>query len=275
LGKQYSSSVLANGLVYMPNDEGVITVIKPGPTFEYIAKNSIGERMNASPAISNGKIYLRGDKHLFCIGTKDFNKTNESKGFPFSELKFTDVGAATKAGKVSVNNNEINIIAGGSDIGGTNDEFNFAYTKLKGDFDVNVQILSLSKAHQYTKAGIMARADISDNSEHVYFQVFPDNSPRNKNNGGCEFQYRLEKGGEMKAIYPNAETAGNQFDVNFPSTWIRLKRQGNIFESYISNDKKTWKLYSTYTQKLPNELLVGLAVTSHNSAEFTTAGFAQ
>jgi outer membrane protein assembly factor BamB len=68
LGRQYASAVLAGGLVYMPNDDGVITVIKPGPKFEPVAKNSIGERMNASPAISNGKIYLRGDKHLFCIG---------------------------------------------------------------------------------------------------------------------------------------------------------------------------------------------------------------
>jgi outer membrane protein assembly factor BamB len=68
MGRQYSSSVLANGLVYMPNDEGLITVIKPGPTFEAIARNSIGERMNASPALSNGKIFLRGDKHIFCIG---------------------------------------------------------------------------------------------------------------------------------------------------------------------------------------------------------------
>jgi hypothetical protein len=54
----------------MPNDQGVITVIKPGSTFEAVARNAIGERMNASPAISNGKIYLRGDKHLFCIGSK-------------------------------------------------------------------------------------------------------------------------------------------------------------------------------------------------------------
>lgn len=68
LGRQYSSPVLADGLVYMPNDEGLITVIKPGPTFESVANNAIGERMNASPAISNGKIYLRGDTHLFCIG---------------------------------------------------------------------------------------------------------------------------------------------------------------------------------------------------------------
>jgi outer membrane protein assembly factor BamB len=67
LGMQYSSPVIANGLVYMPNDEGVITVIKPGPKFEYIAKNLIGEKMFASPAISNGKIYLRGYQHLFCI----------------------------------------------------------------------------------------------------------------------------------------------------------------------------------------------------------------
>jgi outer membrane protein assembly factor BamB len=71
LGKQYSSPVFANGLVYMPNDEGVITVIKPGTAFESVAQNAIGERMNASPAISNGRIYLRGEKHLFCIGTKN------------------------------------------------------------------------------------------------------------------------------------------------------------------------------------------------------------
>ncbi len=71
LGKQYSSPVLANGLVYMPNDEGTITVIKPGASFEVIAKNSIGEKMNASPAISNGRIYLRGEQHIYCIGSKE------------------------------------------------------------------------------------------------------------------------------------------------------------------------------------------------------------
>jgi outer membrane protein assembly factor BamB len=71
LGRQYASPVLADGLVYMPNDEGVITIIKPGDSFNVISKNPIGERMNASPAISNGKIYLRGDKNLYCIGSKD------------------------------------------------------------------------------------------------------------------------------------------------------------------------------------------------------------
>jgi outer membrane protein assembly factor BamB len=70
MGKQYASPVLAGGLVYMPSDEGVITVIKPGSEFKEIAKNRMGEKMYASPAISNGKLYLRGFQHIFCIGNK-------------------------------------------------------------------------------------------------------------------------------------------------------------------------------------------------------------
>lgn len=201
------------------------------------------------------------------------SKKDKSKIIPFSELKFTDIGTATKPGKVTIKKDEVEVVAGGADIWGKNDEFYFGYMKIEGDFDVSVQIKSLSKAHQYTKAGIMARVDLSDNCQHTFFQVFPDNSSRNKNKGGCEFQYRLEKGGEMKAIYPNPETAGNKFDVNFPNTWIRLKRIGDVFESYISSDNKKWELYSSFEQKLPSGLLVGLAVTSHNSDDFTTAVF--
>jgi hypothetical protein len=191
----------------------------------------------------------------------------------FSDFIYTDIGVATKPGTAAINSNEIKIMAAGADIWGTHDEFLFGYKKLTGNFDISVQILSLDKPHQYTKAGLMARADLSDSSQHVYFQVFPDNSPRNKNNGGCEFQYRSVKAGDMKAIYPDPETAGNQFDVDFPDTWIRLKRQGDVFESYFSKDNKTWKLYSSFTLVMPAELFVGTAVTSHNSTEYTTAGF--
>ncbi|HEY3390933.1 MAG TPA: hypothetical protein VGK38_15245 [Prolixibacteraceae bacterium] len=189
------------------------------------------------------------------------------------KLNQTDIGNPAIVGKFGINESGFDITAGGADIWGTKDEFHFSYQKLKGDFDFSVNVLGLSAANQYTKAGIMARVDSSDNSQHVYFQVFPDNSPRNKNNGGCEFQYRLAKGGEMKAIYPDPKTAGNQFNVAFPNTWIRLKRNGDIFESYFSNDNKTWKRYSTFLQKMPKELLVGLAVTSHNAKGATTAKF--
>jgi len=41
----------------------------------------------------------------------------------------------------------------------------------------------------------------------------------------------------------------------------------------MSNDNKTWHLYSTFEQKMPEKLVVGLAVTSHDSAKYTTASF--
>lgn len=192
----------------------------------------------------------------------------------FSELKFKDIGKETRTGNTTINKDELEIVAGGADIWGKHDEFRFGYKKIQGDFDVCIRILSLNASHLYTKAGIMARCDLSDSSTHVFYQVFPDNSPRNNNNGGCEFQYRSEKAAEMKAIYPDSKTAGHRFDISFPDTWIRLKRKGDVFESYLSKDSKNWALYSALSLKLPHDLFVGLAVTAHTSDAFTKARFA-
>lgn len=68
LGKHHASPVSANGLVYLLNDNGVMNIIKLGPRFERLAQNELGQATYASPAISEGQIFLRGAKHLFCIG---------------------------------------------------------------------------------------------------------------------------------------------------------------------------------------------------------------
>jgi hypothetical protein len=68
VGESHASLVAADGLVYFLNDEGVTTVVKPGPKFEAVARNEIGERCFASPALSAGRIFLRGDRSLFCLG---------------------------------------------------------------------------------------------------------------------------------------------------------------------------------------------------------------
>jgi outer membrane protein assembly factor BamB len=68
VGGHHASLVSANGLVYFLSDEGVTRVIKPEPDFDLIAQNELGEPCFASPAISQGGIFLRGDKHLYCIG---------------------------------------------------------------------------------------------------------------------------------------------------------------------------------------------------------------
>ncbi len=79
LGEQHASLVSANGLVYFLNDEGVMNVVRAAPQFEPIAKNSIGEKTFPSPAISNGQIFLRSEKHLFCIGNSPVNGPQASR----------------------------------------------------------------------------------------------------------------------------------------------------------------------------------------------------
>ncbi|MDR3403497.1 MAG: PQQ-binding-like beta-propeller repeat protein [Chthoniobacter sp.] len=66
----HSSPVSANGLVYLTTDDGVSTVVKPGPTYQEVAYNALGESTFSSPAISNGHLFLRGSKHLYCFGPK-------------------------------------------------------------------------------------------------------------------------------------------------------------------------------------------------------------
>ena len=68
LGEHHASLVSAEGRVYFLNDNGVMNVVQPGPRFERVAQNELGEKTFASPAISQGQLFLRGDKHLFCIG---------------------------------------------------------------------------------------------------------------------------------------------------------------------------------------------------------------
>jgi len=69
-GGHSPSPVSADGLVYFVSDRGVTTIIRPSETFAVIAKNELGEPVSASPAISQGQIFLRTHQHLYCIGYK-------------------------------------------------------------------------------------------------------------------------------------------------------------------------------------------------------------
>jgi hypothetical protein len=71
MGGKYHASLLAgDGKVYFTSLEGVITVVKAGPPFEVLAKNSLGEGIVATPAVLDGQLFIRGEKHLYCIGEK-------------------------------------------------------------------------------------------------------------------------------------------------------------------------------------------------------------
>ena len=63
-----ASPVLADGKLYLTARDGVVTVVKAGKEFEKIATNKLPDQIAASPAVSNGRIYLRGFEYLWAIG---------------------------------------------------------------------------------------------------------------------------------------------------------------------------------------------------------------
>ncbi len=70
-GTSFSASpVMANGNIYIASEDGDVFVVKAGPKFELLAENPVGEWMMASPAISDGVLYLRTAKYLIAVGEK-------------------------------------------------------------------------------------------------------------------------------------------------------------------------------------------------------------
>ena len=65
-----ASPVIADGKLYAVNNKGVTTVLQLGDEPKILAKNDLGDTIQATPAIANGCIYLRSDKYLYCVGAK-------------------------------------------------------------------------------------------------------------------------------------------------------------------------------------------------------------
>jgi outer membrane protein assembly factor BamB len=63
-----ASPVLVGSNVFAVSEDGDVFVFPAGPTFKRLAKNSIGEKVMATPAVANNRLFIRGQEHLFCIG---------------------------------------------------------------------------------------------------------------------------------------------------------------------------------------------------------------
>lgn len=63
----YASPVAAGGHVYLTGRSGKIVVIKDAEQLEVISVNSLGEGIDATPAPVDNELFIRGEKHLFCI----------------------------------------------------------------------------------------------------------------------------------------------------------------------------------------------------------------
>jgi hypothetical protein len=64
----HASPLMIDGKVYAASTGGDVYVFAGEPTFRLLSRNKLGEPVRATPAVADGRLYIRGERHLFCVG---------------------------------------------------------------------------------------------------------------------------------------------------------------------------------------------------------------
>ena len=185
--------------------------------------------------------------------------TNNSQvGFTASVYATVGIGTPAPPGSAALVAGGWDLSGGGADLGGTSDQVQFSQVVRTGDFDVLVRLQSLTLADAWSEAGLVARESLTPGARSVSVLATPTIS-------GCYFQARGSSNG--------ATTLSGSFPVNYPNTWLRLKRAGNDFTGFAGFDGQNWTQLGTANLALPGTIHFGFAVSSHNLTQLATAAF--
>jgi hypothetical protein len=165
-----------------------------------------------------------------------------------SQWRSEDIGQVSIPGKVYFfSDQHAEVHGSGENIWGAADSFHFVYQPLQGDGTITARVASINHTHQWAKAGVMIREQLTAESRNALVSLTPL--------GIVEFNRRLETGGL---------TSNNRQPIEGGSRWVRLVRQGDTFSAYESADGVAWHLVARDTIIMAPQVYVGLAVTSHD-----------
>ncbi len=168
-----------------------------------------------------------------------------------------DIGAPALAGSAISNAGVFTVTAGGADIYGASDQFNFAYQPAGGDTTFGARVASQTNTSAWAKAGVMLRATTASGSPYYAAFATPGN--------GIAIQWCKTQGASTSQVLTTGTVP----------VYLRVARSGSTFTAYTSPDGATWTAVprSSVTFATPTALLAGLAVTSHNASKLGTVTF--
>ena len=164
-----------------------------------------------------------------------------------------DIGSVALAGLACYSNGAFTLHGSGADIGGTADQFHFAYSSLDADGDFIARVADMDNSNGLNKLGIMIREDLSAGSRNVFVGLSSGN--------GLVFQSRSNPGGAT-----NVFTSGPGITEPY---WVRLNKVGNLYTAFSSTDGITWVQIGSPVNAgfgMSESVFSGLAITSHNNA---------
>jgi hypothetical protein len=164
----------------------------------------------------------------------------------------------------------------GSDIWDVEDGFNFSYETKTNDFDVVVRQISFTKVSNWSKGGLMAREDLAAGSRDWNVVNDPTSADGKNAVDGS--------GTGANTVESNTRSTNGLASLgwgvapgtipNYPNAWVRLKRTGQILQSYWSSNGVEWArqgladVSTNANGPLPAVMYVGICCTAHANDNF-------
>lgn len=218
-----------------------------------LAADNMTVTLTTSPLVygSNYTVVISGVRDR--ASTPNTIAPNTTIAFTAQPLASQDLGTPLINSSVTfVATNGLNLTGAGSDIGGYADQGSFQYQLLTGNFDISVRVAAFSSLDVWAKAGLMVRETLQPGSRFAAALTTPAMN-------GSFFEWRDPTG--------SASLASGSFPANYPNTYLRLKRAGNIFTSFAGYDGLNWAQLGSATISLPAQLYFGIILSSHSSSQ--------
>ncbi|HTD68326.1 MAG TPA: lamin tail domain-containing protein, partial [Candidatus Limnocylindria bacterium] len=229
-----------------------------GPGGSLIISNAVLDATQTNVVLTVSTMTLATAYTLTVNGITDLSAAantvaaNSQVQFTAAAIAFVDIGGPAIGGSVTTAGSGYRISGGGTNMTGSSDQFTFAYQLVAGDFDNKVRLDSLTARDAYAMAGLMARETLDANSRFAASMASPSLS-------GCFILQR--------SVADTGTAFGNNFPVNYPHTWLRLTRVGNVFTAYGGFDGQTWVQLGTVTIAMPSSVYFGYAVCGANTSQ--------
>lgn len=168
-----------------------------------------------------------------------------------------DIGTIGAAAVNDYTPDSVLLRAGGGDINGTADAFQFVHKRLSGDGRLTARVDSMAALSSLTKSGLMVRETLDANSRHASVLL--------ASGAGAILRTRVQQGGASALVTTVSPAAAPQ--------WLRIERFGPRVNAYLSADGSEWSPLGTVSLTTASDPYIGLAGSSGVSTAHTKTLF--
>jgi len=176
-----------------------------------------------------------------------------------ADIGSTDIAGVTR----EVAPGELQILAAGEDIWDEADTFRYVYREIQGGGSLTVRVNDLTAADEWTKVGLMVRENLAPNARNAMILLTDYN--------GVLFQRRDVTGGMTADVLPDG-TYMRDGSASAP-WWLRIERKGSQIIGSHSADGQNWRELGRVTIDLPQNALIGMAVSSVKAGELASGTY--